>query len=125
MKKYLLLFILPLALSCGKEDEAKVADTEPKVVSVQFTSVYQAGRETLRAKVTVDIPEETSIKKLTMYQSESVEAGSTEKPKSGTYTLYHLTFSYPTGKKYYFVFTKSDNTEVKSDLYVCTQNVVQ
>ena len=123
MKKFtLILLLLPAVfISCSEDESAelkKSSNESPSIVKVDFSSVRDGSNAYILAATTeVSVPDERAVKSLTMFR-ESASIGSyLENIKTGTYKFYNTSAMEHKGKRYFFVFKMSDNTEVKSDFY--------
>lgn len=117
--KILILFLAVISLSACKKDEPTIqAETgEPKVISATFFQASAGSNITTGCKVKIEIPIDVSIKTLIMAKEGKTEGATVQDPKTGEYTIYDPIGDYQLGRNYYFIFKKSDNTVVISDIY--------
>lgn len=123
MKKLLLLaFFVPLFAGCSDNDdtERKAAGTDPSITETKFYCAYSGSNSSVAVDVTVDIPDPSSIKRVSLFTKAGNEVFYKDSPTSGKYTLYnHLSDcsgNVPKGQ-YYFVFTLTDNSKIISEAY--------
>lgn len=121
MKKYLLIALAIFTLVGCEKDENAVLKTavDPKVAKATFYPGYSGANVSLVCTLQLEIPSPEIIKSVMMIKDGStVEGDKVLNPKTGSYTLYdHQLSSFPSGKYYRFVFTKTDGTIILSEKY--------
>lgn len=119
MKKILLFFLVLSCLGCDKEDPAAKEAGKPSVESVIFAEVFSGSQSNTKIFVKLNIPEEGSVKSVSLIRNTTRINGAISSPKNGTNTIVDP-IEFPSGtvqRSYSFVLIMQDNTEITSTQY--------